>query len=477
MHRMGTPRWLLALAAVSAAAGSVPGLGGWTAFVCLVPGLVLVLGWHRARVPWPTQLLGGALLGGGAGILALHWMVVALWRLDPRTVPLFVAVPLYFSVYGAVGVAVVNRMLTWGVPLVIAAPAGVAGLHWLLGHQGPLSLPWLTMLAPLAGTPVLLQPMALIGASGLVAIVGLVNALLALSVVRSRVGRRAFPLVLAALSVVWFLLASGQVLETRMVRRRLGVVGALRTDFGWRSKWDAASSDSVVSLQTRLTRERIASQGRPSLIVWPEASLPGYPRHHGTWGRQLTHLAADGAGMVAAGGLLEGMGSDDRHRNAVYVADGSRFVPFYAKQELVPLLEFAPDVVRGIGALWWVGRTAPGGRGRLLTTPIGPVGFALCHEAAFGRIVGDYRRRGAVAVVNPSNDAWLSGTLGVRQLEAGLVLVAIRYRITIVRASNRGSAMIIDPLGHRTFGSGPLVVDTLWVPAAGSLSGVREMPP
>lgn len=402
-------------------------------------------------------------MGAAAGTLALHWMVLALWRIDPWAVPLFLAIPLGFALYGALAVAAAAALRACGVPSLLAMATAITSAHWAWAHQGPFSMPWLTILAPLTGAPVLLQLAHSLGVTVMTGVLALVNALVAGALVRRRSREPYLPLLGAATAGVILISGAGYLVQQQVILTSVGQVGALQTDFGWRAKWDGASRDSVVQYQVKATREGLEHHPRLALVVWPETSLPGYPQQHPLWGSDLLALAGAGAGMVVAGGLVEVLGDDASHGNGVFLADAQRIGPVYAKRQLVPLLERSPRVLQGIGALAWAGRASRGDSGRLLATPVGVVGFAVCHEATFGRMVGEYRRRGATLIVNPSNDAWLAGTLGVRQVEAALVLVAIQHRIAIVRAGNRGRSVILNPLGQRTAGSGTMVVGTVWM--------------
>jgi apolipoprotein N-acyltransferase len=79
--------------------------------------------------------------------------------------------------------------------------------------------------------------------------------------------------------------------------------------------------------------------------------------------------------------------------------------------------------------------------------PFGKVGVLICYESIFPDVTRQYRRAGAVVVVNITNDAWFGRSLAPWQHEAHLALRAIENRIAIVRAANTGISGYVDPLG------------------------------
>ncbi len=138
--------------------------------------------------------------------------------------------------------------------------------------------------------------------------------------------------------------------------------------------------------------------------------------------------------------------------NAAILFDRGRIVDTYRKLHLVPFTEHFPFERQLPGMAAWL-RAADthfwqqGDRWTVFEA--GGVKFAapICFEDTFGYLTRGFFRRGAVALVNITNDAWSFSVPGAMQHMTMAVFRAAEARRSVVRATNAGITCLIDPNG------------------------------
>ncbi len=264
---------------------------------------------------------------------------------------------------------------------------------------------------------------------------------------------------LAALAVFAGLMAGGYSLtplEQSLADRP--IVRLVQPNAAQHEKWDPAKVPIFFNRQVAFT-EAPAQQGKanPSLIVWPETSLPG-----------LLHRANDALAIIsdAAGpaSVVIGVqrGDAGRYYNSMAVLDGQgRLSHVYDKHHLVPFGEYMPASgffkrlnIAGLAARAEGGYT-PGPGPTLLD--LGELGHALpliCYEAVFPQDV--YRAPGrADFLLQITNDAWFGNWSGPYQHLAQARIRAIEQGLPMLRSANTGVSAVIDGAG-RVLASLPL---------------------
>jgi len=117
-------------------------------------------------------------------------------------------------------------------------------------------------------------------------------------------------------------------------------------------------------------------------------------------------------------------------------------VPF---GEYVPAWAF-PDMIGKITTE--AGNFVPGASYGVAPTPHGALGVFICYEDIFPQLVRRVTRAGAQVLVNISNDAWFGrSAAGLQELEMTR-LRAIENRRYLLRATNDGITVLIDPYGR-----------------------------
>jgi apolipoprotein N-acyltransferase len=245
--------------------------------------------------------------------------------------------------------------------------------------------------------------------------------------------------------------------------RDVGVLALVQPNEGFSEKWNPAHADSAMSTLFSLSRDLLARQPRPQLLVWPEAAVPGFFVDHPQWDAAISAFVRENRIPLLTGGLnaeLEeaapGRPRAYRIFNAAFFYDstGDRTrSPIYAKHYLVPVTERVPFVpvrlfraIPGLGR--WSGGFRPGTTSPVYVSPVGKFGVVICYESAFEDATRRYRAHGADFFINVTNDAWFGNTSAPAQHASHLVLRTIETRMGVARAANSGITEFLDPLGR-----------------------------
>jgi apolipoprotein N-acyltransferase len=205
-----------------------------------------------------------------------------------------------------------------------------------------------------------------------------------------------------------------------------------------------------------------AAEGKPDLIVWPEASIyrgvyvntDAEPRFEETrWYKRLL-LPADETGIPHVMGLLivnYGKEPPDHYSNsAVRVEPGKGVTGRYDKIHLVPFAEqywIFKKLVQLISGLRLESMT-PGKE--VPVWDLGPrkFGTQICFEAIFPDISREIARKGGSFTVNISNDGWFKDSYELDQMLVMARFRSIENRIHMIRATNTGISAFIEPTGR-----------------------------
>lgn len=432
----GVKALLLPLLCGAAAALCLPKPGlCLLAWFCLAPLFIL---WEDVTFP-PRAFFLGFLAGFGFHGTALYW-VYDTCR--------------YAGLHPAVGI------LAWSaLASVLAVNWGLIGwLGWRLTREAPAAArPWLWAVVWTAVTVVterwtprlcidllaytqwrylsLIQIGALAGPHFLGFLIILVNASM-----RQRKN------LLAALALLVLVQGYGKVqLGARREPAETARVEILQPSVDQYQKWDETFAERIEeNFKELLTRPREAS---PSLIVWPETSLPYYVDEGKdiagvmVWSRTLGAYQVVGAVSRDASATF----------NSAFLIDpGGAVAGTYHKRQLVPFGEFVPIrfLERFIGILSRMGGLTRGKDDpKLFQTPLGPAAAGICYEAMFPRWARRDAGRGARVLFNLTNDGWYKETWGPHQHFGANVYRAVENRVTVIRAGNTGISAVIDPWG------------------------------
>jgi apolipoprotein N-acyltransferase len=257
--------------------------------------------------------------------------------------------------------------------------------------------------------------------------------------------RRLVPVVVTLAAAVGY----GAWRERTLPQRTLGVIGLVQPDEGFWEKWDPARDDAVV---TKLVMKSRGLDPGVSLLVWPEAAVPGYFLDHPQWDSTIAQFARATHTPILTGGLdaTPALRAWDYFNAAFFFDSSGERAPYptYHKHYLVPVVERVPFIPPRLVHLQWFGGFGRGNQFPVYDAAGGRFGVIICYESAFEDLPRTYRREGADFLVNITNDAWFGQTSAPYQHASHLVLRAIETRMGIARAANSGISEFVDPLGH-----------------------------
>lgn len=209
-----------------------------------------------------------------------------------------------------------------------------------------------------------------------------------------------------------------------------------------------------------------AAKKQPGLIVWPEVPAPFYfldPK----FAARAERVARNSGSFFLAGVVEWRPGADNRllpYNSAVLLDPAGKRVFQYDKIHLVPfgeyvplrrVLRFAEHLVAEVGD-YQAGTTC--NTGELpdepapweMRTPQRPrkFGVFICYEAIFAGEVRRFVANGAELLINLSNDGWYGRSAAPEQHLAMARVRAVENRRWLLRATNNGYTVAIDPYGR-----------------------------
>jgi len=220
-----------------------------------------------------------------------------------------------------------------------------------------------------------------------------------------------------------------------------------------------AQIDRHVELHREVVARGRAEGAPPVLVCWAETMVPGFIDFD-SYGVQFKQQVRDSGVMTLAGVNHRvppiNEGDEPIDRNAAIVYDGeAREIARYFKRRLVPFGEYIPfgDRYKFLRVLRSVTRDQylPGTE----ASPIieaGTYRFAinLCVEDVHPDIAQEGAWAGADTLINLTNDGWFYGTFGPLAHMRAAIWRSIEVRRPMLRVTNTGRTVAIDPLGEAT---------------------------
>ncbi|MDD5108481.1 MAG: apolipoprotein N-acyltransferase [Candidatus Omnitrophica bacterium] len=210
-------------------------------------------------------------------------------------------------------------------------------------------------------------------------------------------------------------------------------------------KWDKRAVNFILDDYKELTAQ--AANDDPDLIIWPEASVPGF------WGQDdLEFAQVFSLARQLKINLLVGAVShfEPNYFNSALSIDKSGVpLAIYSKIHLVPLGEYIPfkKSFPFLETIVPIGDIEPG---RDYTIFKQPADFSvlICFEDLFPELSRKFVKKGAQFLVNITNDAWYKEGSAPFQHFAASVFRAVENRVYLARAANTGISGFIDPFGR-----------------------------
>lgn len=439
--------------------------------------------WYLGNCYWiyaTMHLYGGMAKPVAAGILTLFCLYLGLYH------ALFGAIIAGFRRAGAgprrLGVQGALLLSPFAWVAVELARARITGLPWDLMGVAQVDNPLLTRLAPITG------------AYGISFVIAAVNALwlTRITVKERRYTRTALTAAGVAVVVLYVVLlrrlqtpvGNGTMATATLLQENLEVGAAASSAGPPLTKSEMLETFSRLSLfppdggvcygipelATTKCSPRQGSLGRgynagvdagmgtmrpTDLIVWPESPATFYETDP-EFRAAMSRLAREANAPVIVNSI--GVDSDpgvkrgyDLYNSADFVLPDGTFAGRYDKMHLVPFGEYVPYKKLFFFAgdlLADVGEFDPGRRRSVFATGGHTFGAFICYESIFGDEMRQYAEMGAGVLVNLANDGWYGNTAATWQHLNMVRMRAIENHRWILRATNTGVTVSIDPYGR-----------------------------
>jgi len=195
-----------------------------------------------------------------------------------------------------------------------------------------------------------------------------------------------------------------------------------------------------------------ATHSRPGLVVWPEVPAP-FSLEDPRFAARAQRIArrCPSGFLVGVDDWKMAAGRQAVTNSAVLLAPSGSPVFTYDKMHLVPFgeyvpwrrwLAFAKKLTGGLGDF------TPGTMVRVGQLPGGRFGVFICYEATFPAEVRQFVVKGAGLLVNISDDGWYGHTAALEQHMRMARVRAVENRRWLLRATNTGLTVDVDPYGR-----------------------------
>jgi apolipoprotein N-acyltransferase len=453
----------LVIAAVSGAALSFSYMGFYLAiyaWVC-VGILMVVLFGARPRVAFACGFLHGVIFSVCseawiAAVLSVHGDVprAASWGL------LLMVASLWGFACGAFA-WLVNRLA--GRSIVVAcvgAPFIWVAAEFLHGRMPDIGFPWNLLGYSASANVGLLQITSVTGIYGLSFLMVCFNSLLAWTDGAAAPRLRTRIAILVSATVALLLLCA---MAPRLVPATSAnhLARAVQLNFPESSSYENNWFQQHAAEMHEVERLSLKSDGgKPDLLVWPEAPAP-FSEEDTQFATLASSLAIHLdhpflAGVVewhrapdAGGGPY---GHQVPYNSAVLIDAQGQRVYTYDKIHLVPFGEYEPfpllqRVVANVSSE--VGGFAKGTEYAVGKLPGGnSFGTFICYEAIFPGEIRTFANDGAQLFINISNDGWFGRSAAAEQHLRMVRVRAAENRRWIIRSTNNGYTVSIDPYGR-----------------------------
>jgi apolipoprotein N-acyltransferase len=444
-------RLLLALASGAALAVSFPSYDFWPlAWISI--GL-LILASYRARLA--VAPLYGFLHSLVFYPICLTWIEVVVHQYG--NVPPLLAAGLVLLI--AILFGVLSAIFSWGVALgsrrgpafaCALAPFLWVTLEFARAHVPIIGFPWNLAGYAASGNLALVQLTTMTGIYGLSFLVAGFGALVAYAILVG--STRAWRAVIISLAGLTLVAAGGRYLVPQAPARYLAHL--VQTNFAqsyvYPPDW-MPQHMAEIDLLERISID--AATKIPGLIVWPEVPAP-FSLEDVVFAEQARQIAG-GAGQDFLVGVEDwkrnSAGKWEASNSAVLLAPSGARLFTYDKIHLVPFGEYVPlrRWLRFAGKLTAdIGDFTPGTRYQVGLLPGGTFGAFICYEAIFPHEVRRFTASGAQLLINMSNDGWFGRSAAPAQHVMMARVRAVENRRWLLRATNNGFTVDVDPYGR-----------------------------
>jgi apolipoprotein N-acyltransferase len=423
---------------------------GWIAPAML---MVAVL---NAR-PWFALLLG-CVQGAAFYSLSVPWFYTVMRQYGPLSVieagavfALLVFAAAMFHAAFALGVSWLGR---FGVARAcLGAPLLWVSMEFAMMHLPHIGFPWNLLGYVAAGNLALVQVTAITGIFGLSFLVASYNGLAAWVVLQISQRKRACLKVWvgATLALIVIGFAGPRFVPSAPADH---IAHLVQTNFPVSTNYPSNWMQSHATEMDQLEQISIgAAQKVPGLVVWPEVPAP-FSLQDAQFQARATRIAR-GAGNGFLLGVVDwkplARGGIGASNSAALLGSGGELDFMYDKIHLVPFSEYVPwrnwlTFASGLTGL--IGDFQQGSQYRVGRISGGPFSVYICYEAIFPNEVRRFTMAGAAVFVNISDDGWFGGSGAPEQHLVMARVRAVENRRWLLRDTNNGITVSVDPYGR-----------------------------
>ena len=228
--------------------------------------------------------------------------------------------------------------------------------------------------------------------------------------------------------------------------------------------WDNSQFEENIKTSQLLSRKAIFSANKkPDLIVWSESSMPvPYKDNEDVYrfipyDYPFSRFLADTDTPIIIGSPYE---NEDKQYNSAYLlSPKGKILDIYSKIQLVPFAEYIPfidnplvvrffDKLVGFSSGWNPGTEykvfgIKNSEGKTVNFTV-----PICFEDAFPAVCLNLHNTGSNLLINITNDSWSKTKSAEYQHFVVAHFRAIELRTTLVRSTNSGYSVIVDPKGN-----------------------------
>jgi apolipoprotein N-acyltransferase len=387
------------------------------------------------------RLLFGELAGVIHWTGVCHWILFVLEHHGGMTPPLsWLAFALFalakgslVAVFAYLAGPVMRR--PWALPGIAALWTGLERLN------GPQGFAWLVLgnAGIDMGLPMRLAPYT--GAYGLSFVFAMMNAAFAVVILRRP---RAH---LAPLLALPLLVALPELPPAEAGAESAAVV---QPNVPQSQPWSEQDVDALIGRLVNGSLAAVFEQGKakPALLVWPESPAPLYFYSDRRFQEEAKRIARVTRTPFLFGtvGFTE---SNQPLNSALLLAESGEPLSRYDKMYLVPFGEFVPPLFSWVNRITQeAGDFAPGAGVTISQLGGHRVGTFICYESAFPELVRRFADGGGEVLVNLTNDGYFGRSPARRQHLQLARMRAAENRRWLLRPTNDGYTVAIDPAGR-----------------------------
>jgi len=396
-----------------------------------------------------SQALGFGLITGIVFfVFSIHWLThvsTVGWLLAVLMQSVYLMVFAWLTYAGirsskSVIFKVMWIALAWTVTEFLRSEMPVFGFGWnLLAYSQSSYVP-------------VIQFANVLGAYGLGFLIAFVNASLLYAWFKRKNIKTALTLVSGIVLVLAGLLGYGKMTLAKPLEPKEYLrVSVLQGNIPQSVKWELMAKEKILEIYEKLTQ--LAALEQPDLILWPEASFPGY-FNRDLQAARISSLAKENVTPLLVGGL-QWENEEESYNSAFFLNKDGTLGGRYDKLRLVPFGEYIP-----LKAIFgWLTPVADAfgisdfraGHGAVVfrwAREDWPFGVLICFEDVFPGLARDLTGRGAKFLAVITNDAWFGKTSAPFQHLQASIFRAIENGVPVVRAANTGVSAFVSHQGR-----------------------------